>query len=74
MISVIQECLNYVMHTPENTNPSILLGLLEKIYCSGFEDVNLYIDATDGKLYVNYPNNFSSTFSLNSDGFLELNN
>lgn len=68
----IIKIINYVLHTPENTNYLVLTSLLEELIdsSSGLNNVELYIE--DGNLYAIYRNtNFD--FSIDKQGNLIYN-
>jgi len=66
----INQIINYVLHTPENTNYFVLVSMLEELVQSSFDNVRLYIE--DGNLYATYENS-NINFSLNNDGNLIYN-
>ena len=68
MNDLIVKIINYVIHTPENTNYLVLLPMLEELVGTSLEEVNLYIE--DGILYAEYPDNSKVNFSLDSSGNL----
>ena len=68
MNDLIVKIINYVIHTPENTNYLVLLPMLEELVGTSLEEVNLYIE--DGILYAEYPDNSKINFSLDSSGNL----
>lgn len=68
MNDLIVKIINYVIHTPENTNYLVLLPMLEELVEASLEDVTLYIE--NGILYAKYPDNSKVNFSLDSFGNL----
>lgn len=68
-MNLIMDCLNYVMHTPYNTNPVILKEKLLQIYNAQLSNIVLDIDYSDGNLYTIIPDDVNITFSL-EDGIL----
>jgi hypothetical protein len=68
MNDLIVKIINYVIHTPENTNYLVLLPMLEELVGASLDEVKLYIE--DGNLYAKYPDNSKINFSLDSSGNL----
>ena len=68
-MNIIKQCIDYVMHTPYNTNPTVLKDFLMKIYTSQVDNIILNVDYSDGNLYATWPDTANIGFSL-EDGVL----
>lgn len=73
MEELAREILEYVMHTPHNTNPTVLYEKLTLLGGEVYKYLNFDIETSSGQLLLTYPNytEFSRlNFSLDENGDL----